>query len=165
MHIIKYIAIALWSLILMAMVLAVLRLHPFIRRKKEKDINVSEGIYATALLISAALIMLQVVPNLGLAFDVLQKLSPQKFWISFLETGSVMAVSALLIFLLTVVVARWLSVLVAGNRHPLIELDADHRGYALFRAGLLLGLTILVAGFSGAVFQLMVPEIELPFYR
>lgn len=165
MHIIKYVVIFMWSLILLAMVLAVIRLHPFIRRKKEKDLNVSEGIYAATLLVSAALIMAQAVQNLGLAFDVTQKLYPQKFWMSFLKIGSVIAVSGLLLFLLTVVAARWLSVLVVGDRHPLIELDADHRGYALLRAGLLLALTLLVIGFSGAVFQLMIPEVELPFYR
>jgi len=165
MHIIKYIAIFLWSLILLAMVLVVIRLQLFIRRKKEKDINVSEGIYAGALLVSAAIIMVRVVQNLGLAFDVIQKLYPQKFWISFLETGSVMAISAILLFLLTIVSARWLSVLVTGNRHPLIELDADHKGYALLRAGLLLGLTIMMAGFCTGVFQLMIPEMGLPLYR
>lgn len=162
---IKYISVFFGSLLLLTMALAVIRLHPFLRRLKEKDLNVSEGIYTASLLISAALIMVQAVQMLALSFDVIQKLHPEKFWLSYLETGSVIAVIGLLLFLLTVVAARWLSVLVVGNRNPLIELDADRRGYALIRAGLLLALTILVMGSSGAVLQLMVPEIELPFYR
>lgn len=165
MQIIKYSTIFIWSLLLTAMVLGIIRLQPFIRRKKEKDLNLSEGIYTAAMLIAAALIMSQALQSIGLIFDVIQKLFPKEFWSTFFEKASVISVSSLLLYWLIVIAARWLSVILAGPRQPLIELDADNRGYSFVRAGLLLSLTILLMAFCGAVFQLMIPDIDIPLYR
>ncbi len=165
MPIVKYLTLFLWSLLLLAATLTVVKWHPFIRRKKEKEMNTSEGIYVVALLLSAALLMTPLVQSISMTFDVLQKLAPQRFWLSMLERSSVLSVIGLLMYLLVIVSARWLSPLLAGNRNPLVELDADHRGYALLRGGLLLALAIVAAGSSTIVFNYLIPSVEVPYYR
>ena len=161
---IKYIFLFGWSLVLLFMLLFAIRVHPVIRKKKEKNLNLSEGIYTVALLICAVIVLAPALENLAVDYDISQKLYTEKFLNTFIETGSIISLAGMGVFLLLTVTARGLSIVLVGKRLPLVEFDADNVTYALIRSGLMLAVTLLLVPFYRPVFQALLPMIATPFY-
>ena len=160
----KYALLFGWSLILLFMVLFVIRNHPFIRRRKEPTLNLSEAIYAVGLLASAVVVLTPALEILASDYDISQKLYADKFLWNLIESGSLVSLAGIAIFLLFVLTSRGLSTLIFAKRLPLIEFNANNISYALLRAGLLLSVSILLSQFCRPVFQAFLPTITTPFY-
>jgi len=165
MMVLKYVFLFCWSLILLSMVIFIIRSHPFIRKKKNENLNLSESIYALSLLISATLVLAPLMQTLATDFDLTQKFYPDKAVITLVNSGSLISVAGIFVFILLFVTARGLSTLFSFNRQPLIEFNADNVGYSLLRAGLLLSLSLLLSPFCNTLFQFLLPAVTLPFYR
>ena len=162
---IKYFFLFGWSLILISIVIFIIRSHAFIRRKKEADLNLSESIYAIALLVAAALVLIPVMQALATDFDVVQKFYSEKMLVTLINSGSLISMAGLGLFVLFFVTGRGLSTLFFFRRKALIEFDSNNLSYALLRAGLLLYLSILLSPLCSPLFQLLMPAITTPFYR
>jgi|GEM_PF-5499554 len=165
MVLVKYVYLFAWSLILLSMVIFIIRWHPFIRRKKNGNLNLSEAIYAISLLASGALVLSPLLQKLGTDFDITGKFYSDKLVVTLVTSGSLITVTGIFVFVLLVLAARGLSTFFYFGRKPLIEFDADNIGYALLRAGVLLSLSLLFTPLSGNLFQYFLPTIAMPFYR
>ena len=165
MTVIKYLFLFGWSLVLLSIMIFIIRSHPFIRRKKEADLNLSESIYAFALLVTAALVLMPVLQALQQDFDIAQKFYPEKMLVTLVNSGSLISMAGLGLFVLFFVAGRGLSTLFFYRRNPLIEFNANNLSYALLRSGLVLCLSILLSPFCSPLFQLLMPAISMPFYR
>jgi len=162
---IKYLFLFGWSLVLFSIVIIIIRSHAFIRRKKGTDLNLSEAIYAIALLVAAALVLIPVMQALAVDFDISQKFYPEKMLATLINSGSLISISGLGLFVLFFMAGRGLSTLFFFRRKALIEFDANNLSYALLRAGLLLCLSILLSPICSPIFQLLTPTITTLFYR
>jgi hypothetical protein len=162
---IKYLFLFGWSLVLFSLVIIIIRSHTFIRRKKDGNFNLSESIYAIALLVAAALVLIPVLQALAIDFDIVQKFYPERMLITLIDSGSVISIAGLGSYVLLFVAGRGLSTLFFFRRKALIEFDANNFSYALLRAGLLLSLGILLSPLCSPLFQLLLPVITTPFYR
>jgi hypothetical protein len=165
MIMIKYAILFGWSLVLLAMVIFIIRSHPFIRRKKQADLNVSEVIYVVALLVAATLVLIPLLQTLAVDFDIIEKFYPDKFVATLVSSGSLVSLAGMGLFMLLVVAAGGLSTLFFFARKPLIEFDANNVTYSLLRAGLLLCLSLLLSSLCSPLFQYFLPAITTPFYR
>jgi len=165
MLVLKYIFLFCWSLILLSIVIFIIRSHPFIRRKKNENLNLSEAIYALSLLISATLVLVPLLQALATDFDITQKFYPDKVVTTLVNSGSLISIAGIFVFILFFVTARGLSTLFSFKRQPLIEFNADNVPYSLLRAGLLLSLSLLLSPFCNTLFQYLLPAITSPFYR
>jgi hypothetical protein len=161
----KYVYLFCWSLILLSMVIFITRWHPFIRRKNNGNLNLSEAIYAISLLVSGALVLSPLLQTLGTDFDITGKFYPDKLVVTLVTSGSLITVTGIFVFVLLVFAARGLSTLFFFGRKPLIEFDADNIGYALLRAAVLLSLSLLFTPLCGSLFEYFLPTIAMPFYR
>ena len=162
---IKYAILFGWSLVLLAMVIFIIRSHPFIRRKKEVYLNLSEAIYVVALLVAATLVLIPLLQTLADDFDIIEKFYPDKFVATLVSSGSLVSLAGMGVFVLLFVTARGLSTLFFFGRNPLIEFDANNISYSLLRAGLLLSLSLLLSPLCSPLFQYLMPAITTPFYR
>jgi hypothetical protein len=162
---IKYLFLFGWSLVLLTIVIIIIRSHAFIRRKKDADLNLSESIYALALLGSAALLLPSVLQTLALNFDIIQKFYPDKMLVTLVNSGSLISIAGLGLFVLFFVAGRALSTLFFYKRNALIEFNANNLSYALLRSGLVLCLSILFSPLCSSLLQLLMPTISTPFYR
>jgi hypothetical protein len=165
MTVIKYLFLFSWTLVLLSIVIFIIRSHAFIRRKKEADLNLSESIYALALLVAAAPVLIPVQHALELDFDIAQKFYPDRMMATLVDSGSLISMAGLGMFVLSFVAGRGLSTLFFYRRKPLIEFNANNLGYALLRSGLVLCLSILLSPLCTPLFQLLMPAITTPFYR
>ena len=165
MIVIKYTILFGWSLVLLSMVIFIIRSHPFIRRKKEAYMNLSEAIYVVALLIAATLVLIPLLQALAVDFDVTQKFYSEKFMVTLISSGSLISLAGIGVFVLLFVTARGLSTLFFFGRKPLIEFDVNNITYSLLRAGLLLCLSLLLSPLCSPLFQYFLPAITTPFYR
>jgi hypothetical protein len=147
------------------MIIFIIRCHPFIRRKKDANLNLSETIYFIALLISGTLVLSSLLQTLATDFDITQKFYQDKAFITLVTSGSLISISGAFVFILFIVTARGLSTLVSFKRDPLIEFNANNIAYSLLRAGLLLSLSFLISPFCNTLFQYLLPTIAIPFYR
>jgi hypothetical protein len=162
---IKYLFLFGWSLVLLSIVIFIIRSHSFIRRKKEDDLNLSETIYALALLVAAAMVLIPVVQVLAMDFDIVQKFYPEKMLVTLIDSGSLISMAGLGLFVLLPAAGRGLSTLFFFRRKPLIEFGANNLSYAILRSGLVLCLSILLSPLCTPLFQLLMPAITMPFYR
>ena len=162
---IKYLFLFCWSLILLSIVIYIIRSHAFIRRKKETGVNLSESIYALSLLVGATLALAPVLQTLAVDFDIVQKFYSEKMWVTLVDSGSLISMAGLGLFVLFFVTARGLSTLLLFRRKALIEFEENNLSYALLRAGLLLCLSILLSPLCSPLFQLLLPAIKTPFYH
>jgi hypothetical protein len=162
---IKYLFLLGWSLVLLSIVIFIIRSHAFIRRKKETDLNLSESIYALTLLVSATLVLIPVLQALATDFDIAQKFYPERMLVTLIDSGSLISMAGLGLFVLFFVAGRGLSTLFFYRRKPLIEFDANNLNYALLRSGLVLCLSILLSPLYSPLLQLLMPAITTPFYR
>jgi hypothetical protein len=165
MLVVKYLLLFGWSLILLAIAIFIIRSHPFIRKKKDGTLNISESIYAMALLFSATLVFTPLLQAIAGDFDIALKFYPDKWLTTLVTSGSLVSISGVGTFILLFVTARGLSTLFFFKRDPLIEFDANHLAYALLRAGMLLSLSFLLSPFYQMIFQYLLPVIATPFYR
>ncbi len=165
MFLLKYVVLFGWSLVLLAMVIFIIRSHPFIRRKKGGNLNVSETIYGVGLLLGAVLVLAPMLQTLATGFDITRQFYADKILSTLVTSGSLITVSGMAIFILLLLTARGLSTLIFFKRKPLIEFDANNSAYALFRTGLLLSLSYLLSPFYQPLFQYLLPVIATPFYR
>lgn len=165
MIVIKYATLFGWSLVLLSMVIFIIRSHPFIRRKKEAHLNLSEAIYAVALLVAATLVLIPLLQTLAVDFDIIQKFYPDKFVAMLVSSGSLISLAGMGLIVLLFVTARGLSTLFFFARKPLIEFDANNIPYSLLRAGLLLSLSLLLSPLCSSLFQYLLPAITTPFYQ
>lgn len=165
MTVIKYLFLFVWSLVLLSIVIFIIRSHAFIRRKKEADLNLSETIYALALLVAAATVLIPVIQALATDFDIVQKFYPEKMLVTLIDSGSLISMAGLGLFVLFFVAGRGLSTLFFFRRKPLIEFDANNLSYAILRSGLVLCLSILLSPLCSPLLQLLMPAIDMPFYR
>jgi len=165
MTVVKYLFLFSWTLVLLSIVIFIIRSHAFIRRKKEADLNLSESIYALALLVAAAPVLIPVQHALELDFDIAQKFYPDRMMVTLVDSGSLISMAGLGMFVLSFVAGRGLSTLFFYRRKPLIEFNANNLGYALLRSGLVLCLSILLSPLCTPLFQLLMPAITTPFYR
>jgi hypothetical protein len=161
----KYPLLFAWGLALLSMVIFVIRSHPFIRRKKDSTLNLSEAIYAASLLGSAGLVFSSLLQTLAVDFDITQKFYPDRFWVTLITSGSLISLAGVALFILFFVTARGLSTLFFFKREPLIEFDANTISYSVLRAGLLLSLSFLFSPFCQPIYQNLLPAITTPFYQ
>lgn len=165
MTVIKYLFLFGWSLVLLSIVIFIIRSHAFIRRKKEADLNLSEAIYTLSLLVAAALVFTPVLQALAMDFDIAQKFYPEKVLVTLVDSGSLISMAGLGLFVLSFVAGRGLSTLFFFRRKALIEFDANNLSYALLRSGLVLCLSIILSPLCSPLFQLLLPVITTPFYH
>jgi hypothetical protein len=165
MPVFKYVVLFGWSLVLLSIVIFIIRSHPFIRKKRGADLNISESIYAVAMLVSASLVLAPLLQVIASDFDIALKFYPEKWMATLVTSGSLMSIFGVGIFILLFVTTRGLSTLFFFKRDPLIEFDANHIAYALLRAGLLLSLSLLLSPFCGQLYQYLLPAISTPFYH
>jgi len=165
MNVVKYLFLFGCSLVLLSIVIFIIRSHAFIRRKKEADLNLSESIYALALLVAAAIVLIPVLHVLDLDFDIVQKFYPEKMLVTLVNSGSLISMAGLGLFLLFFIAGRGLSTLFFYRRNALIEFNANNLGYALLRSGLVLCLSILLSPLCSPLLQLLMPTITTLFYR
>lgn len=165
MMVVKYALLFGWSLILLSMVIFIIRSHPFVRRKKEADLNLSEAIYVVALLVAATLVLIPLLQTLTIDFDIIQKFYADRFMATLISSGSLISLSGMGLYVLLFVAARGLSTLFFFGRKPLIEFDANNISYSILRAGLLLSLSLLLSPICSPLFQYLMPAITTPFYR
>jgi hypothetical protein len=165
MTVIKYLFLFGWSIIPFSIVIFIIRSHAFFRRKKDADLNLSESIYALALLVAATLVLSPVVQALAMDFDIVQKFYPEKMVVTLINSGSLISMAGLSLFLLFFLAGRGMSTLFFYRRRPLIEFDANNLSYSVLRSGLLLSLSIFLSPLCSPLFQLLLPEIATPFYH
>jgi hypothetical protein len=164
MLVVKYVFLFGWSLVLLAMVIFIIRSHPFIRKKKGRSMNASEAVYASGLLLSATLVLAPLLQTLATDYDIVLKFYPDKVGATLITSGSLMTVAGLVLFILLFITCRGLSTLLLFKRVPLIEFDANNIAYALLRAGLLLSMSYLLSPFYQLLFQYLLPVTATPFY-
>src|SRR5258708_15977133 len=165
MTVVEYSILFGWSLVLLSMVIFIVRSHPFLRRKKEADMNLSEAIYVMALLVTATLVLIPLLQTLAVDFGVSQKFYPDKCMVTLISSGSLISLAGMGIFVLLFVTARGLSTLFFFGQNPLIEFSANNISYSLLRAGLLLSVSLLLSPLCSSLFQYLMPAITTPFYR
>lgn len=165
MPLLKYAFLFCWSLVLVAMVIVIIRSHPFIRRIRGGNLNLSEAIYALSLLVCGTFVLSLVLQTLATDFDITQKFYADRVVITLVTSGSLITVAGIFVFILCILAGRGLSTLLFFNRRPLIEFEANNIGYSVLRAGLLLSIVLLFTPFCGNLFQNLLPAISTPFYR
>jgi hypothetical protein len=163
--IVKYIVLFGWALVLLSMVIFIIRSHPFIRRKKEADLNLSEATYVVALLVAATLVLIPLLQALAMDFDIIQRFYADRFMTMLISSGSLISLLGMGLYVLLFLTARGLSTLFFFGRKPLIEFDANNISYSILRAGLLLSLSLLLSPLCSPLFQYLMPAITTPFYR
>jgi hypothetical protein len=162
---VKYIVLFGWALVLLSMVIFIIRSHPFIRRKKETDLNLSEATYVVALLVAATLVLIPLLQALSMDFDIIQRFYADRFMTMLISSGSLISLLGMGLFVLLFLTAHGLSTLFFFGRKPLIEFDANNTSYFILRSGLLLSLSLLISSICSPLFQCLMPAITTPFYR
>jgi hypothetical protein len=164
MSTIKYPFIFIWGLILLSIVIFIIRSHPFIRRKKDSTLNLSEAIYAASLLACSVIVFSSLLETLATDFDITQKFYSNRFWTTLVTTGSLISLAGLTLFVIFFLSAWGLSTMFFQKRASLIEFDANNISYSILRAGLLLSLSFLFSPFCRQLYQALLPAITSPFY-
>jgi hypothetical protein len=164
MNIIKIISLVGWAIFLLSIMSLSARKLVF-RKKRSEEINLSESIYLSALLIAIAMVVSAVMPNLSIAYDSLAQLHRGKFVMPFVRTASIVSVCGFLLLMVSWFVSRFISMLFFNNRKDVIEFGSDNRSFALIRSILLLTITYILFLVTQDLFSYLLPSFAIPFYH
>lgn len=165
MNILKHILLFVWALLLLGTVCFIIKQLAFGRRKTNENINISEAVYLASLIISAALIFQKVFQFILIAFDNIYKIQPTEIYLQFIKTSSAISVSGIILFVISLYVARFLSTLFFSNRKDIIEFSSDNISFALVRGALMIFVSFVFLQLGENIFNYLIPSITIPFYR
>jgi len=165
MSIIKQSFLLVWALLLLGIVCYLIKQLAFGKRKTNESINVSEAIYLASLVIAAGLIFQKVLQSIAVAFDNISKMQYDKIYFQFIKTSSAISVSGIILFVVSLYMARFLSTLFFGNRKPIVEFGDDNWSYSIIRGALMLTVSFMLLQVGESIFSYLIPGITLPYYR
>jgi len=165
MNIIKQLSLFLWTLLLLGTVCFLIKQLAFGKQKKSENINTSEALYLASLIISAGLIFQKVIQSISIAFDNISKIQSSQIYLQFIKTSSAISVSGIILFVISLYIAKYLSTLFFGSRKDIVEFDSENNAYALIRGALMFSITLVLLQLGENIFSYLIPSITLPFYR
>ena len=160
----KQIFIAVWALLLTGGVIYLIKAFAFLKRKKEKEYNVSESIYLTSVIISAATILKSSLLLIFQSYDITNKISHEKLYYEIIKTSSAISITGIVMLVLAVLIARFISSIFYPKRNELLEFDNNNIPYAIIRSAVLIIVVLLFSLSFDGLMGYFVPN-DIPFFR
>jgi len=164
MNLEKQIFIAIWTLLLTGGVVYLIKALAFIKRKKEKEYNVSESIYLTSVILSAATILKSSLSLIFQSYDITNKISHEKLYYEIIKTSSAISITGIVMLVLAVLIARFISSIFYPKRNELLEFDNNNMPYAIIRSAMLIIVVLLFSLSFDGLMGYFVPN-DIPFFR
>ena len=164
MNLEKQIFIAIWTLLLTGGVVYLIKALAFLKRKKEKEYNVSESIYLTSVIISAATILKSSLLLIFQSYDITNKISHEKLYYEIIKTSSAISITGIVMLVLAVLIARFISSIFYPKRNELLEFDNNNIPYAIIRSAVLIIVVLLFSLSFDGLMGYFVPN-DIPFFR
>lgn len=164
MDITRFFSLFGWSILLIGAICYVIRLAVFKKKGSSEDLNLAEALYLSVLIIASGIIIYEVIRSISIAYDVHAKLNANFFW-PFVKTGSVLSIVGVAILLLSVFLSKILSMIFFGKRKDAVELTSNNYPFIITRCALLLVVSYILVEISSEVFNYLLPDIKIPFYR
>ena len=164
MNLEKQIFIAVWALLLTGGVIYLIKAFAFLKRKKEKEYNVSESIYLTSVILSAASVLKSSLLMIFQSYDITYKLSHEKLYYEIIKTSSAISITGIVLLALNVLIARFISSIFFPKRNELLEFDNNNIPYAIIRSAILVIVVLLFSLSSEGLMGYFVPN-DIPFFR
>ena len=164
MNLEKQIFIAIWTLLLTGGVVYLIKALAFLKRKKEKEYNVSESIYLTSVIISAATILKSSLLLIFQSYDITNKISHEKLYYEIIKTSSAISITGIVMLVLAVLIARFISSIFYPKRNELLEFDNNNMPYAIIRSAVLIIVVFLFSLSFDGLMGYFVPN-DIPFFR
>ena len=164
MNLEKQIFIAVWALLLTGGVIYLIKAFAFLKRKKEKEYNVSESIYLTSVILSAATILKSSLSFIFKSYDITNKISHEKLYYEIIKTSSAISITGIVILALTVLIARFISSIFYPKRNELLEFDNNNIPYAIIRSAVLIFMILVFSLSFDSLMEFFVPN-DIPFFR
>ena len=155
----------IWALLLLGTVCYLIKRVVFVKRKMDQALNISEAIFVTSLIISAAIILQRVMQSISIAFDTISKIKPGEIYLQFIKTSSAISVCGIILFGISLLTSKFLSSIFFGKRKDIIEFADDNKIYSLIRAALMICVSIVFLQLGENIFSYLIPSITIPFYR
>ena len=165
MNIIKHATLFIWALLLLGIVCFIIKQLAFGKRKSNENINISEALYLTSLIISAGIIFQKIIQSVSIAFDNISKIHPTEIYLQFIKISSAISVSGIILFIISLYVSKFLSSLFFGSRNEFVEFDADNKAYALIRGALMFTVSLVFLQLGENIINYLIPTITIPIYR
>lgn len=157
----KNITLFIWAFILLGITAYFIKQFLF-RKKKTTDMNMAEGIYLSALIISVGIIFQSAMQSITTSYDNSQKLVNDNFLVKFAQSSSSISVIGIIAFILALFTAKFISSIFIGNRNRAIELESDNKVYSLIQGALIIVTCMLFSAVLNSVFINFIPTISIP---
>ena len=164
MNLEKQIFIAIWTLLLTGGVVYLIKALAFLKRKKEKEYNVSESIYLTSVILSAATILKSSLSLIFKSYDITNKISHEKLYYEIIKKSSAISITGIVMLALAVLIARFISSIFYPKRNELLEFDNNNMPYAIIRSAVLIIVVLLFSLSFDGLMGYFVPN-DIPFFR
>ncbi|MEO7482305.1 MAG: hypothetical protein ABIT81_01000 [Ferruginibacter sp.] len=165
MNLIKHITLFFWTLIILGVVVFLIKQVAFGKRKINEEVNSSEAIYLGALIISAGIILQRLIGYVAISYDNIYKMQLQHPFYQFVKSGSSISVSGVILFGLSVFIAKFLSTIFFGSRNAVIEFGNNNKAYAIVRSALIISVSLLFLQLAENIIQYLIPTISIPLYH
>jgi len=150
---------------LLSIVFYLIKRLVFGKRKSSQNINISEAVYLSSLIIAAGIVFQRVIQSTAIAFDNILKIEPANIYFQFIKTSSAISVTGIILFIISLYVAKFLSALFFGKRKDIVEFDSDNKSYAIMRGALMFSVSFVFLQLGETIFNYLTPSITIPFYR
>ena len=160
----KQIFIAVWTLLLSGGVIYLIKAFAFLKRKKEKEYNVSESIYLTSVIFSAGFILKSSVSMISQSYDITYKLFHNNLYYEIIQTSSAVTITGIVLLALAILISRLISSLFYPKRNELLEFDNNNIPFAIIRSAVLIFVVLVFSLSFDSLAEFFVPN-DIPFFR
>lgn len=164
MQLIKSIFLLGWAIFLTGVIIIIARQLAF-RNRKDLDMNLSEAIHISSLLIGSIVIFKIVLELIAGSYLRLESPSGMKTWWPLLKISSSLAVAGLVSLVAIFFISRFLSILVFGPRKDFIQFRSDNRVFACIRFVILITVSFLAQPILTELYSHLLPDIKVPMFR
>jgi hypothetical protein len=160
----KQVFITIWTILLIGCVIYLIKKFSFLKRKKDKEYNLSESIYLISIMISMGIMLKTCILNISKSYDILFKQMPNAFFYKIIQISSSLCVTGIILLMLIILISRFISGIFYPKRNELLEFENNNIAYSLIRSGVLLFVLLVFSSSLDYLLETFIPN-DIPFFR
>lgn len=164
----KTIALTIAGIITLAIILTIIQfLLRKVRSKSEADfrIRLAYGVWFACLFIAGCVVAARIVTFLSEAIDNIFKMGLPNTAFEIAKVTSLYIGLGVIWFLIWYFIAKVFSVIIAGNRNELEEMELNNTCFFLIKGLIVIGFIFCLSPVLEMIFRMVMPNIQLPFYH